>query len=121
MSSTPKMRLSPSASRASTPPRSSPFTAASISNSGLWATRSTRLLTARCSQPHIRLAHEVLLGELVGPALDPDPSDLQQIGAIGELQDLADVLLDDEDRVALLAHAPDEIEEPQDHDGGQPH
>ena len=67
MSSTPKIRLSPSASSASTPPRRRPLSAASASSSGLLTTRSRG-----AHRPDVRLADEVLLAELVGAALHAD-------------------------------------------------
>src|SRR6266545_2961716 len=112
MSSTPKMRFRPSASRARMPPSRTPLIAASRRKMGS---------TMGGLEPHVRLADEVLLAELGGEALHLDPAHLEQVGAIHELQDLADVLLDDQDGVALLAHPADEIEEAEHHDRRQAH
>ena len=72
-------------------------------------------------RPDVRLSDEVLLAQLVGPALHADPPDLQQVRAVDQLEHLTHVLLDDQDRVALLADAADQVEEPEHHDGGQAH
>src|SRR2546425_1398610 len=137
MSSTPKIRFSPRARRASTPPRRMPLIAASTRkigsiNSALASPliypalasrqgRSARTPTpaASRSDAKVGLADEVLLRELVRPALHLDAADLQQVGPIHELEHLANVLLDHEDRVALFAHATDQVEDAQHHHGGE--
>ena len=44
---------------------------------------------------------------------------LEQVRAVDQLEDLPDVLLDHEDRVALFAHAADQVEDAEDHHGGE--
>src|SRR5713226_6818156 len=108
MSSTPKIRFSPSARRGGgggKRPSSQPS-----------PHRSPRLrlvgsVSARNSNAKVGLADEVLLRELVRLALHLDAPDLQQVSAIHELEHLANVLLHDENRVALFAHAADQVED----------
>src|SRR6266478_10120500 len=71
------------------------------------------------SYAEVGLAHEVLLRELVRPALHFDAPDLEQVRPVHELEHLANVLLDHEDRVALFAHAADQVEDAEDHHGGE--
>src|SRR5207247_10539534 len=99
MSSTPKIRLSPSASSASTPPSRMPLIAA-----------STRKIGSINSDAHVRLADEILAGQLRGRALHLDAPDFQEVRAVDQLEHLPHVLLHDEDRVTLLAHPPDQVE-----------
>ena len=73
------------------------------------------------SEPHVRFPDEVLLGEVGGPALHLGAAHLEEIGPVHELQHLAHVLLHDQDGVALLAHAADQVEEPEHHDRRQAH
>src|SRR5689334_10637535 len=95
---TPKMRLRPSASSASTPPSSSPLTI-----------DSRRKMSMRLtSHPHVGLADELVLAHRRGRAGGADPPDLEEIGAVDEIEHLTHVLLDDEDGEALLADAADE-------------
>src|SRR5207245_8360242 len=54
-------------------------------------------------------------------AFHANPADLEQVRAIDELQHLPDVLLHDQERVALGADATDQVEEPQHHDRRQAH
>src|ERR687895_202559 len=103
MSTTPKIRFSPSASSASTPPSRIPLMAASARKIGSITDGPPP------SESHVRLAHEILVGQLVGAPFHRDSTDLQQVCAIDQLQHLPHVLLDDEDRVALLPDAPDQI------------
>src|SRR5262245_17792712 len=90
MSSTPKIRFRPSASSASTPPSRMPLIAA-----------STRKIGSIGLDPHVGLAHEVLLGEVAGPPFHLDAAHLEHVRAVHELQYLAHVLLHHQDRVAL--------------------
>src|SRR6266545_5031440 len=127
MSSTPKIRFSPRASSARTPPSRMPLIAASTRKIGSTTGkpssqhsphRAPRLrlvgrVSVRKSDAHVRFADEVLLGELRGPAFHLDPPDFQQVRAVHQLEHLAHVLLDDEDGVALLTHAPDQVEDTQ--------
>ena len=50
-----------------------------------------------------------------------DATDLEQVGAIGDLQDLADVLLDDQHGVALGANAPHQVEHLRNDHRGEAH
>src|SRR3984893_8271017 len=112
MSMTPKMRLSPSARSASTPPSRMPLITASRIKSG-------SIMDG--SGADVRLADEVLLGELARAAFHLDPPHLEKIGAVHDLEDLAHVLLDHEDGIAFLAHPTDEVEEAQHQHGRQAH
>src|SRR5579883_886283 len=89
---TPKIRFRPRDSRASTPPRSSPFNADSSRKMSMgW----------RSLQPQIRAAHELVALELGGGAGDADGTHVEEIGAIDEIEHLLHVLLDDQDREPL--------------------
>src|SRR4051794_23331159 len=110
---TPKTRLSPSASSANRPAKRMPFSTASRKKMSSWQSIT--------SQPHIGPAH-VVAGEKLR-RLPPrlDAADLQQVGAVDDLQHLGDVLLDDQHRVALGADAAHELEELRHDDRRQAH
>src|SRR6266536_2348442 len=93
MSSTPKIRLRPSASTASTPPSRMPLIAASTRKTGSIMNRPPSGVGSGRSQADVRFPDEVLLAELVAPAFHPDASDFQEVGAVGQLQHLPHVLL----------------------------
>src|SRR5437660_757750 len=114
MSMTPKIRLRPRARMASTPARRMPLTTASARKIG------SGIGGLSLSQSDVGLPHERLVGEVGGPSLVADPPDVEQVGAVDEGQHLADILLDDEDRVPLLTHLTHQVEDPEDHDGGKP-
>src|SRR5436309_15980260 len=84
---TPKIRLRPSASSASTPPSSRPLRRAS--------TRKISIASLPL-QSEICLAHESIGLELGGHAGELDAPDLEQIGAVDQLEQLLHVLLDDQ-------------------------
>src|SRR5678815_1745971 len=111
MSMTPKIRFKPSASSASTPPRRIPLITAS----------SRKMGSIIALEAHVGFADEVLPREIGGPALHHDAAHLQQIRAVHDLEHLAHVLLHDQDGIALLAHAADQVEEPEHHDRCQAH
>src|SRR5437870_13222154 len=98
MSMTPKIRLRPRARMASTPAKRTPLTKASARKIG------SGISGLRSSQPDVGRPHERLVGEVGGPPLVADPPDVEGGRPVGERQHLADGLLDDEDRVPLLAH-----------------
>src|SRR5215204_4286021 len=110
---TPKTRLSPSASSASRPASSTPFSTASRKKMSRWQS-----ITAPKSQPHVRAPHVVAREELGGGAGSLDAADLEQVGAVGDFEHLLHVLLDDEHRVALGADAAHELEHLR-HDHGR--
>src|SRR3974390_3042918 len=83
-SMTPKTRLSPSASRASTPPSSRPLITAS------------RRKMSLCLQSQICLLHYAVRLEFRSRSGELDASGFEQIGAVDHVEQLLDVLLDDE-------------------------
>src|SRR5579859_4885470 len=104
---TPKMRLRPSASRASTPPSSTPL-----------STASSRKIS-NVLHPHIGFADQLVVPELGGGSGEVDGAGLEQIGPVDAIEDLTDVLLDDQHREAFVANAADEIEDLLDHERGE--
>src|SRR5215510_8985595 len=96
---TPKMRLRPSASNARTPASNRPLIAASSRYGSMPL------------QPQIGLADEVVALQFARRAGEPDAPDLEQIGAVDDVEHLVDVLLDDEHRQAFGADAAHEVED----------
>src|SRR3954447_20737192 len=100
---TPKTRLSPSAKSASKPASRMPFSTASRKKMSSWQSIP--------SQPHIGPAHLVAGEERSGIAARLDLPALEEAGAVDDLHDLGDVLLDDQPRVARGADAAPELED----------
>src|ERR1700674_2003777 len=71
------------------------------------------------SQPHIGAADQIVVLELGRGAGQPDAPDLEQVGAVDDVEHLGDVLLDDEHGETLGADATDEIEHLLDDQGGE--
>src|SRR5215216_177743 len=110
---TPKTRLSPRARSASSPASRMPFSTASRKKMSSWQSIP--------SQPHIRAAHLVAGEERRGWPARLDAPDLEEVGAVDDLQHLGDVLLDDQHRVPLGADAAHELEDLRDDDRRQAH
>src|ERR1700692_2839014 len=70
-------------------------------------------------QPHIGLADELVILELLRGSGEADAAGLDQVGAVDDIEDLPDVLLDDEHREPLGADAADEIKDLLDHERGE--
>src|SRR6266404_6158843 len=112
---TPKTRLSPSDSSASTPPSRSPLiTASSKKMSKIPKAASPR------SDSEVCLANAVTRQELGGAAGRVDTARLEQVRAIDHPEHLLDVLLDDQHGQAAGANAIDQLEHVLDEDGRQP-
>src|SRR5712692_6187323 len=58
--------------------------------------------------------------EMGGASREPDATDLEQIGAVDDVQDLPNVLLDDEDGEPFGADAANELEHLMDEERRQP-
>src|SRR5258706_2108331 len=95
---TPKIRLSPRASSARTPPKSTPL-----------MTASRRKMSTL--QPHVGAPHHVALQQFGGRPGQGYMAGLEKIGAIDQLQRLLDVLLDDQHGKTLLANPPHQVED----------
>src|SRR5580700_6680909 len=96
------MRLSPSASSASTPPSRRPLITAS--------SRYMSMPLAPALQPHVRPADEVVVLEFRRRSGEPDAPDLKQIGTVDDVEHLLDVLLDDQHGQPFAADALDQVE-----------
>src|SRR5437879_4009394 len=75
------------------------------------ASRRKMSTSASSLKAQIRAADDVALFELGGRARERDAADLQQIGAVDELEHLLNVLLDDEHRVTFLRDGAHEVED----------
>src|SRR5262249_27187650 len=99
---TPKIRLSPRESSASTPPNSTPLITAS---SRKMSKKGMRL------DPEIGLADGLGRGQLGGGAGGPDAARLEQVRPIHHPQHLLHVLLDDQHVEAAGADARHQVED----------
>src|SRR5580704_17809673 len=70
-------------------------------------------------ESHIGLADELVILELRGGSAEADVARFDQVGAVDDIEDLADVLLDDEHGEPLGADAADEIKNLLDHERGE--
>src|SRR4029077_14404585 len=112
---TPKTRLSPSDSSASTPPSRSPLiTASSKKMSKIPKAASPR------SDSEIRLANAVTRQELGGAAGGVDAARLEQVRAIDHPEHLLHVLLDDQHGQTAGPDAIDQLEDLLDQNRRQP-
>src|SRR4029453_4146341 len=111
---TPKTRLSPSDSSASTPPSRSPLMTASSKKMSKIPRASPR------SDSEIRLANTVTRQELGGAAGGVDTARLEQVRAVDHPEHLLHVLLDDQHGQAAGPDAIDQLEDLFDENRRQP-
>src|SRR5215207_8477426 len=85
------------------------------------ATAVRTLTNRRLDLPQVRLADLRVLAQLLGWGGVDDGARLEDVAAGGDLERHVRVLLDEEDRGALLVYLLDDVEDPLDEHGRQAH